>query len=113
MIKIKLIKHLQGSKINPLGEMRYYLIHLNGYQDFDVVKSILVNNLKANLVDEVEWVWLRTGTFQKGKNKFILYWDEDLGILFTTADHSEKETKWLEDLINEIIPKIEAKMSAN
>lgn len=112
-MKINLTKHLQGSKINPLGEMRYFLIHLNGYQDFSVVKSVLINDLKAIILDELEWVWLRVGTFEKDGNKLIMYWDDDLGVFFITADHSEKETEWLEKLIKEAIPYIEAKMASN
>jgi hypothetical protein len=112
-MKIKLVKHLQQSKVNPLGEMRYSLIHLKGYQDFDVVKSVLISELKAILIDELEWVWLRVGTFEKNGNRLIMYWDDDLGIFFITADHSEKESEWLEKLINEAIPFIEAKTLSN
>jgi hypothetical protein len=112
-MKIKIWKDMSPSKINLLGEMRYFLIHLKGYQDFDIVKSVLINDLRASLVDELEWVWLRIGTFEKDGNKLIMYWDDDLGIFFITADHSEKETEWLENLIKEAIPSIEAKILAN
>jgi hypothetical protein len=68
----------------------------------------LKNEMKARLIDEKDLLTLRVGTFEKAGKRFKLYWDEEssvfgFGLMIVTADHSEKESPWLEDLINEII----------
>lgn len=105
-MKINLTQHVHSSKINPKGEM-WYSLHLYYYIDYDVVKSVLVKKLNVTLVEELEWVWLRRGIFEKDGNKFILYWDDDFGIFLLSADHTEKESEWLEKIIQEAIPLIE------
>jgi hypothetical protein len=99
------------SKHNPLGEMRYFINNIsesNDRDDFDLVKNVLVYIIKVSLIDEEDLLVLRVGLFEKSGNRFKLYWDEEfsvfgIGLLLVTVDHSEKESQWLEDLINEII----------
>jgi hypothetical protein len=106
-MKINYTKHIGSSKVNPKGETRYFLNGLEQYSDFDFVLNILKSHFETIVIEDFDGIWFRRGVFENDGIKYIMYWDEDLGIFFVDFNHSEKTNKWLDNIIKIAIPLIE------
>jgi hypothetical protein len=111
-MEIKYTKHVQASKVNPKGEMHYFLIGLDNPTDYEIVKSVLIDELSATMLEDINAIWLRRAVFILQGHKFMLYWDEDFGVMFIDHDHSERINERLDHFIKEAIPKIKARIEA-
>ena len=103
---IKLTKHLRENKQKRL-EMRFYLNGLEEASHYGIIKQVLQDNFGVKIITEFFGIWFFRAEIQRDEDKFVLYWDEDLGNFLVSLEQSDDKNERLEQLIKQAIPLIE------
>lgn len=108
-MKINFSKYLNKSKRDPKGEVQYFLNGLSSYRHFDIVKNILKNNLGVKEISDKSFMWLRLSELEKDGIRFLLYWDEEMGIFFVSPSKelAHEEDPRIERIVKDAIPYVE------
>lgn len=95
MIKLK-------SGKDERGKMEFYLLGLEGYDDFDqVIKELC--ELHLTIVDDLNGIYSRVATLADGLgNKFKIIFHEDVGI-YAYSLNKNNGTRWLRRILEKLV----------
>ena len=92
---------------NENGMLEFYLVGLEFFEDFDLVKDAFLSEYKAQLTDQLDGIYSRTGTFSIGELTFKLFFHEDVGIYLHSLEGSEQMNNLLREKLKELLPLLE------
>jgi hypothetical protein len=95
------------------GEHEYILVGIRCWEDIDLIKTLLVKDFSANVKEILDGIWSRSVTLEKDRNIFELAYHEDIGIYFRSISNPTENDENLENLIKELIPRIEVSLNIN
>lgn len=96
--------------LNETGVLEFYIVGLEMFEDFDLVKDTVLSESGAQITDQLDGIYSRTGTFSVGELVFKLFFHEDVGIYLQTLDGSERMNERLREKLKELLPCLERAM---
>lgn len=109
LVHVVIIRLKEG--LNELGVLEFYIVGFDYFEDFDLVKDALLSDGNAQILDQVEGIYSRTGTFSMGDLTFKLFFHEDVGIYLQTVAGSKQMNDLLRKTLGTLLPILENSIS--
>lgn len=89
--------------VNEKGYQEFYIIGIESYEDFDIVKEVFVNN-NIEILEMLDGIYSRIGIFNENNITFKLIYHEDVGYYLHVVEQSESSNEYLRNLLAKMMP---------
>ena len=94
------------SGTNEKGELEYYLVGLEGWDDFDIVVNQL-KHLGARVIESLDGIFFRIADLDEGEIKFKVIYHEDVGVYsYIIGQSSSQLNSRLEQILEQVVNEI-------
>ena len=96
---VRIVKYTENTR-----RIYYIFVGFELWEDFDTLANILLTQMDAKPLDQINGVYSRCSTFEIGNISFNLLYHEDIGNCLYSIHDSEAEINYLENLAHRMLP---------